>query len=199
MRILEPFAGYRMASGHFIYHIAFFIGSFWVDTNGLTGIDNINTKAFITLRWGHAITFMLSLVSIYCDRQELVTKSSKDLSALEQANARSNQLLNLFAKFCDNAAVFIYQFAVFYAQWSLFTIGVELANDCFDGNRDDSQLYECLNQLSGVTLWLAIETVCFYVYMFSNVIFIVKHQVVSEWTRPKYCDLEELSQDFLVY
>lgn len=40
-----------------------------------------------------------------------------------------------------------------------------------------------------VELWLVIETICFYVYMFSAVTYIAKHMLVSEVTKPKIQDL----------
>ena len=37
MKLLDPFAGYRLASGHPFFHIALFIGSFMV---GVCGKDS---------------------------------------------------------------------------------------------------------------------------------------------------------------
>jgi hypothetical protein len=33
MKILEPFAGYKLASGHPLLHIAMFLGTFFVNTS----------------------------------------------------------------------------------------------------------------------------------------------------------------------
>ena len=31
MKLFDPFAGIKLATGHFLFHISFFIGSFMVD------------------------------------------------------------------------------------------------------------------------------------------------------------------------
>lgn len=37
MKLLDPFAGYRLACGHPFFHVALFTGSFFVDAAGETG------------------------------------------------------------------------------------------------------------------------------------------------------------------
>ena len=61
MKLLDPFAGYRLASGHEFFHIALFTGSFWVTNFGeVDSYDDPGIKhAFIMLRWGHFVLVVL--------------------------------------------------------------------------------------------------------------------------------------------
>ena len=64
MKLLDPFAGYRLASGHEFFHIALFTGSFWVMNFGDSITYNSATikHAFNMLRWGHFILVVLSMM-----------------------------------------------------------------------------------------------------------------------------------------
>ena len=42
MKLLDPFAGYRLASGHPFFHIALFIGSFGVTAFGADHFETDN-------------------------------------------------------------------------------------------------------------------------------------------------------------
>lgn len=63
MKLLDPFAGYRLACGHPFFHIALFTGSFFVDAAGETGFvsNHAIAEAFNLLRWGHFALFMLAI------------------------------------------------------------------------------------------------------------------------------------------
>ena len=63
MKLLDAFAGYRLACGHPFFHVALFTGSWFVDAAGETGfVSNAAiTDAFTLLRWGHFTLFMLAI------------------------------------------------------------------------------------------------------------------------------------------
>lgn len=67
MKILEPFAGYRLASGHPVFHLAFFTGSWTISLQHATDNRQDDLFAFKMLRWSHLIAFMLFGFSNYCD------------------------------------------------------------------------------------------------------------------------------------
>lgn len=65
MKILEPFSGYRLASGHAYFHMAYFIATFFV---AVAPVDYHDTEmsshyfgAFQFLRWVHLIVFLLEI------------------------------------------------------------------------------------------------------------------------------------------
>lgn len=65
MKFLDPFAGYRLASGHAFFHIALFLGSFLVQLFGEDGFNSSNPEisdAFMMLRWAHFVLFVLSII-----------------------------------------------------------------------------------------------------------------------------------------
>ena len=70
-------------------------------------------------------------------------------------------MFNIFQIFC----------AIFFAQWVLGTQRTCLS-DAYDKN-----FYQCLHELYREELWLTIETICFYIYMFSVMIFLFKHSM----------------------
>jgi len=71
MKLAEPFAGYTYAYGHYVFHMAFFLGTWFVDPNtehllkGGTVEDEVAThmkKAFYQLRYCNLICFLISAV-----------------------------------------------------------------------------------------------------------------------------------------
>ena len=86
MKLLDPFAGYRLASGHEFFHIALFTGSFWVMNFGKSDFDfygNIEIKhAFNLLRWGHFILVVLSMLEKLFTRPSMIPpKKEEELEA----------------------------------------------------------------------------------------------------------------------
>ena len=76
MKLLDPFAGLRLASGHPIFHIALFVGSFMIN---VFGEDNFRAPktvqdAFNVLRWGHFILFVLCIIEFLVNRPSSVKK-----------------------------------------------------------------------------------------------------------------------------
>ncbi len=78
MKLLDPFAGYRLACGHPYFHFSLFTCSWLIqilsDGNEDTSSADIE-YAFELLRWGHFLLFALAIV------QDLASKDSpiKDL------------------------------------------------------------------------------------------------------------------------
>ena len=71
MKLLDPFAGYRLASGHPVFHLAYFAGS-WSVTYYENAEQFISKgpliEVFHTLRWVHLTVFALALLSGWADR-----------------------------------------------------------------------------------------------------------------------------------
>jgi len=70
MKILEPFAGYKLASGHAYFHLAYFCASFFVRVTpetdfGASVPSSQFLNAFIMMRWIHLTVFVLSFPAFY--------------------------------------------------------------------------------------------------------------------------------------
>ena len=66
MRLREPFAGMRLSTGHFLIHIAFFIGSFLPMNIGVNKAYESMSKAenvMFALRCSHFIVPIFELTS----------------------------------------------------------------------------------------------------------------------------------------
>ena len=131
MKLLDPFAGYRLASGHEFFHLALFVGSFWVLAFGVENFEASPSikHAFDLLRWGHFILVVFSLIEIVLTRPSAIPpKSEAEIEAppTEEEKEMANDKLyhrdgskKLFARILETCAVFIYQGAIFYAQMVL--------------------------------------------------------------------------------
>ena len=131
MKLLDPFAGYRLASGHEFFHIALFTGSFWVVSFGISEYySNSDIKhAFILLRWGHLILVVLSILEKILTRPSAIPpKKEEELEAPltpEDKEMVDNKLYHrdghkkLFARILQTIAVFTYQGTIFYAMMIL--------------------------------------------------------------------------------
>ena len=120
MKLLDPFAGYRLASGNELFHVALFIGSFWVIKFGAEGFDANQSilHAFVLLRWGHFILFVFSIFeNILTKPSEIPPKKEEDVEVplTEEQKEFANDLLyhrdgtkKLFARILSTIAVFIY-------------------------------------------------------------------------------------------
>ena len=70
MRVLDPFAGYRLACGHPTFHICLFICSFipeLYDSDRRTD-SPIIWDAFWDLRWMHCLLFVLTSLAFLMKR-----------------------------------------------------------------------------------------------------------------------------------
>ena len=78
MKLLDPFAGYRLACGHPYFHFSLFTCSWVIQLLSEEDKDTSSAEieyAFNLLRWGHFLLFALAIV------QDLASKDSpiKDL------------------------------------------------------------------------------------------------------------------------
>ena len=66
MKLLDPFAGYRLASGHAFFHIALFGCSFFIKIEGANeeSVQGIN-EAFYMLRYGHLVLIILAMIETW--------------------------------------------------------------------------------------------------------------------------------------
>ena len=69
MKNLDPFAGYRLASGHPIFHLSLFASSWIAEVyaEGQRSIPIAETSFWI-LRWAHFLLFSLALCSIFANK-----------------------------------------------------------------------------------------------------------------------------------
>lgn len=83
MKLLDPFAGYRLASGHYLFHIALFAGSYCVLAVGEEGFDSSKDiiDAFNLLRWGHFTLFMLAIFEMFANRPSNIPEKTEDAEA----------------------------------------------------------------------------------------------------------------------
>ena len=70
MKVLDPFSGYRLASGHPIFHLSLFAGSYVTDFYAKPGTDILDYSGFlcnsyIILRWAHFALFIISIISFF--------------------------------------------------------------------------------------------------------------------------------------
>jgi hypothetical protein len=73
MRLREPFAGYKLTSGHYMFHLAFLIGTylpldFYSDQDQYKNIENTEF-VFKSLRFAHIMVPLLDLCAFmsYCN------------------------------------------------------------------------------------------------------------------------------------
>ena len=78
MKLLDPFAGYRLASGHPLFHVALFVGSFMVAVFGKDGSSSEEhiEGAFLILRWGHFIQIVLAIIEGFSNSPSDIKKKT---------------------------------------------------------------------------------------------------------------------------
>ena len=197
MKLLDPFAGYRLASGHPFFHIALFVGSWFILIFGDKDDAFVSSapifEAFAMLRWAHFFLFALSMAEAWMNRPSpippTIDEEDDDGLAKHRIMHRDGSY-KLLSRIFACIAVFVYQGTVFYAQMVLADTLVDCtASTCtmrkFEGNRE---------------LWLFIEAVCFYSYMFATVAYIFGMMCIGTWERatPK-SDMTKAVTDFVNY
>jgi hypothetical protein len=72
MRLREPFAGYKLSSGHFLFHMGFLLGSFLPMNYGVNETENLAeaAKVLLALRCAHVAVPICSLLSFFCKINE---------------------------------------------------------------------------------------------------------------------------------
>ena len=209
MKLLDPFAGYRLASGHAFFHVALFTGSWFVP---VFGSDNMTSStaimnAFSVLRWGHFILFTLAIIEAFANNPSDIP--SLEESADKEKNEEDEELTKykiyhrdgswkLLSRILATISVFVYQGAVFYAQKVLadeiVTCGYE------DGSADEYFCkYEPLRGNNQV--WLVIETLCFYLYVLAAVAYICWRQLYGSCCKNASAksDMSKALNDFIEY
>ena len=131
MKLLDPFAGYRLASGHPFFHAALFTCSWFVSKIG--DIDNISIDAiqdaFQVLRWAHLTLIILAACQSALNRPSKIPEIEDNFG--EDEDGEKERVLaktkvihrdgsyKLFSRVLASVQVFVYQGAVFYAQMTL--------------------------------------------------------------------------------
>ena len=190
MKLLDPFAGYRLASGHPFFHIALFTASWFVELVGETGFispDEEIKDAFHLLRWGHFVLFMLAIFEAIANQPSDIPISKKDEENNEEELEREKQVIanrdgswRLFSRICNTLSVFIYQGTVFYAQMVL----ADALIDCSAGGA-----CKILPITGNRLAWLLIETCCFYTYLFAAIAFLAWSMIRGVCEKPdQYSD-----------
>ena len=86
MKLLDPFAGYRLASGHPIFHACLFICSYIPEVYDGDGRENLSPtieEAFWMLRWTHFHLFILTTLAIVARKDSDVPLRADSDSMLE--------------------------------------------------------------------------------------------------------------------
>ena len=66
MKVLDPFAGYRLASGHPIFHFSLFAGSFVPPAYYNLSpelLPDYEMTCFMVLRWAHFALFSIAILT----------------------------------------------------------------------------------------------------------------------------------------
>jgi hypothetical protein len=81
----------------------------------------------------------------------------------------------LFTKCTETFQIFIYQSAVFYAQWSLVHYKDYFVPDKYACFEPDANTFTPLYD------WIVIEIILFYIYIVSSIVYIASH-IIVEWS-----------------
>ena len=203
MKVLDPFAGYRLASGHPIFHFSLFIGS-WVPPYYLDKPELLPPyllDCFRMLRWAHCILFTLAIFSFYAKIESDIKVVDLDgdgkLSADEVKQAEVERrhrdgVWKLFNRFADTISVFMYQGAVFYVQLNVYNMN----------SKDIGERLVLRDPENSYMVWLYIEIYCFYLYMVSTGCYIMYHQIFVGYCFKKpeeKSDMNKAICDFIEY
>lgn len=127
MKNLDPFAGYRLASGHPIFHLSLFVSSFLAESYVKNPVNPVAEEAFWILRWSHFLLFTLAMCSIFATKDSEIPLAEADEKSTEQEVLREkmeilhrDSVWKLFGRVCDTISVFCYQGAIFYVQMSVY-------------------------------------------------------------------------------
>ena len=115
MKILEPFSGYKLASGHAYFHLAYFCASFSVSINHTVDYkgsvpSEAFYSAFYVVRWVHLAVFVLSFPNFFANQAN--TKSIAVMAEDRFDKASIEKFRNngwaMFSKFTEVLQVFAY-------------------------------------------------------------------------------------------
>ena len=100
----------------------------------------------------------------------------------------------VWARLFDTCGIFVYQGAVFLAQWTLV-----MSLECQDESVGDTEL--CVKATGPTYFWILMEAIVFYSYMGSKCIYILFYTCRSSITQREDTDsdINKQTQDFLTY
>mmetsp|Transcript_9656 Transcript_9656/g.11887 ORF Transcript_9656/g.11887 Transcript_9656/m.11887 type:complete len:268 (-) Transcript_9656:1415-2218(-) len=205
MKVLDPFAGYRLASGHPIFHLSLFIGSFVAPSfyeQPKEILPEYEVRCYDVLRWGHFGILFLSIISGYCAIDSSINpedenKNGKidyeEVASAELRRRHRDSIWKISARVFDTISVFFYQGAVFYVQLNVY----ENQSICKPSGR-------CFLDApkNSYMIWLYIEIYCFYGYLASAIFYTIFHMLVSGIICKKKTtksDMNKTYTDFLTY
>lgn len=199
MKLFDPFAGYRLASGHPFFHIALFTVSWFVNILGDRDSSNDGDilSAFLLLRWGHFTLFTLAMIEVWVSQPSKIPERSEDEETKEEDEIarlkiqHRDSTCKLFARILATLSVFGYQGCVFYAQ---LVLGHDLLKQDGDGH------YTLQPIVGNETMWLCIEAACFYLYVVAAMAFLFARQMRGVFESA--CTTEDMYKavtDYIIY
>ena len=153
-------------------------------------------------RWAHLVVFILGMIAFGLNLDTDIPNEEEDGEAARKVTLQQPtvRVLNrdtrrkIFGRVADSAGIFIYQSAVFLAQWTLV-----ISLECQDG--DVGEYGSCVQAAGPTYFWVLMEAIVFYCYMGSNAVYIAYYQVRSSYLEEPDTDsdLNKQTQDFLTY
>ena len=166
MKLLDPFSGYRLASGHPFFHLGLFVCSWFVP---FTGKDDIHSTekiehCFILLRYAHAVIIFSTVIEYFLSQPSAI--HNKAHTKVRDIKHRDSHKV-AFASTLDIMSVFMYQGIMFYCQ-------MVLSEEIWVKVDDGVSVHYSLHAIdSNRMTWLLIEAACFYCYMLSAMTYIL--------------------------
>lgn len=90
MRLREPFSGYKLSSGHFMFHMAYLFGSYFathyvLDYETVSNAKDDSFDILTQLNIAHALVPLFNLLSIISDSYDLnIVEKSFDIIGIFQ-------------------------------------------------------------------------------------------------------------------
>jgi hypothetical protein len=194
MRLKEPFAGFEHTQGHYTYHIAMFLASWFVmfqyeaehkhtDMTIMSELAPLR-GAFVWLRWSHLAAFVLSWTALALERK--LYSTARELRS-RPTYSRMGSTIFRMASVCQS---FLAMFNAMYV--------LSASSLCMQRKGD---YVLCLEVMHAEEVWLSLEVICFWVYMLSIALYIGFHQcrgwcISKEGTKS---DLTKQLVDYLEY
>lgn len=198
MKVLDPFAGYRLASGHPIFHLSLFIGSWIAPLYFREGVilPEYLTETFKLLRWSHFSLCFLAFLSYWANKDTAIPEGKgttvEEVEKEQLEASHRDGFWKLFGRTTDTISVFMYQGAIFIVQLNVYN----------NNSVCDADGCSLIPPNNVYLVWLYIEMYCFYMYMVSSVIFIMYHSFLEGVCAKKestYSDMNKTIMDFLTY
>ena len=226
MKILEPFAGIRLASGHALLHLALFIGTFFVQTKEARASDYPVTKdfemnnddidllpyhdegnvnevmtAFIMLRYAHLAAFLLHFPVLFYNNENKRKNLDSFVGVEDMAQHKKIERQNVWRtcdKFTTEMTILVYLGPIFFAQYLLLKFQYFFEEDL---STEEIGLQNSVKEMSPVRDWIIIELFSFYVYLHATVFYIMGYQFNNWYSKTKTTktDIAKTNTDFILY